>query len=61
MMYAANGAQRAQMLEELRNMPKAANAAGEGAPKKRRRRKPKSKSNAKNEANTVVDSNTENT
>ena len=60
MMYAANGAQRAQMLEELRNMPKAANAEGEGAPKKRRRRKPKSKSNAKNEVNTVVDSNVEN-
>ena len=55
MMYGANGAQRAQMLEELRNMPKAANAEGEGAPKKRRRRKPKSKSNANSQA--VLDPN----
>ena len=55
MMYGANGAQRAQMLEELRNLPKSEGAAGEGAPKKRRRRKAKSKSNANSQA--VLDSN----
>ena len=57
-MYGANGTQRAQMLEELRNAPKSANAEGEGAPKKRRRRKSKSKSNANGEV--LTDSSTGN-
>ena len=62
-MYGANGTQRAQMLEELRNAPKSANAEGEGAPKKRRRRKSKSKSssNANGEnGEAVADSSTGN-
>lgn len=42
LMYAADGAERERMLQDLRQMGKG--AAGEGVPKKRRRRKSKSKS-----------------